>query len=136
MLDRRELDRRPVAADDDQPVGRVLLHPVGEPLGAHRPDHHEELVALLRIEDVLEAPPEHVVDLLETGRHRPRFDRIPLVMEKKIHEIQNREDADHLPIAANNGNRPQVGPLHPLVGLVKRIAERGRHDLPAADILR
>ena len=90
---------------------------------------------LLRIENVLEAPPEHVVDLLEAGRHRPRPDRIPLVMEEQIHEVQDRKDADHLSVAADDGNRPQVGPLHPLIGLVKRIPERGRNDLPTADIL-
>ena len=57
-------------------------------------------------------------------------------MEEQIHEVQDRKDADHLSVGVDDRNRPQVGPLHPLIGLVKRIPERGRDDLPTADVLR
>ena len=38
-------------------------------------------------------------------------------------------------MAVDHGDRPQVALLHPLVGIMKRVAQTGRHQFAAADVL-
>ena len=64
VLDRRQLDRRPVTADHDQAPGRIALHPGCEPLSTHRAHHHQQLVPLARLERMLKRAVEHAAHRL------------------------------------------------------------------------
>ena len=96
MFDRWQLDGGAVSADDDQPFGGELLHPLGEALGAHGPHHHQQFVTLFRLDGMLEGAAEHVADFLQAGGDGARADGIVIVVEEQIHQVQHRQHADHL----------------------------------------
>ena len=135
VLDRRQVDRGPVAADHEQSLGRELPHPFGEALGAHRAYHHHEFVLPLRVDLVLESASEGVVDLLQAGGQGSRFDRVVVVVEEQAHDVEHREHPLDAAVVIHDGDGPQVVGLHPLVDFVKRLAERRGHHGLAAEIL-